>query len=176
MSDARTVRNPPRLPVRITLIVVLLASSIGCDQATKRIAADALKGSPAINIVGGVVRLQYAENEGAFLSMGAHLPEWLRFWIFTVGVAGILGGALLAALARRNLTHLDVISLALVAGGGLSNWMDRLGGGRVVDFMNLGIGPLRTGIFNVADLAIVAGVALIALRRTPKQDSEAPRT
>jgi signal peptidase II len=174
MFESLVPVGSPRLPVRIALIAALLGSSIGCDQATKRIATDALKGNPAITMVGGVVRLQYAENEGAFLSMGAQLPEWLRFWIFTVGVAGILGGALLAAVARRNLTHLDVISLALVAGGGLSNWMDRLGGGRVVDFMNLGIGPVRTGIFNVADLAIVAGVVLVALRRSPKQPAPSP--
>jgi signal peptidase II len=50
-----------------------------------------------------------------------------------------------------------------VAAGGLGNLWDRLAtGGWVVDFMNLGVGPLRTGIFNVADVALMAGVALVA--------------
>jgi len=35
----------------------------------------------------------------------------------------------------------------------------------VVDFMNLGIGGLQTGIFNVADLVLVVGVGLILARR-----------
>jgi signal peptidase II len=35
-----------------------------------------------------------------------------------------------------------------------------LGDGRVIDFLNVGIGGLRTGIFNVADVAIMVGVAL----------------
>jgi signal peptidase II len=39
--------------------------------------------------------------------------------------------------------------------------------GAVTDFMNLGIGSLRTGIFNVADLAIVAGIALLLVRSRP---------
>jgi signal peptidase II len=50
----------------------------------------------------------------------------------------------------------------MMVGGGLSNWFDRLvNEGRVVDFMNLGIGSFRTGIFNVADVAIMAGAAVM---------------
>jgi signal peptidase II len=56
-----------------------------------------------------------------------------------------------------------VVALAGLAGGGFGNWMDRvLLGGVVVDFMNVGIGPVRTGIFNVADLAIMAGALFLA--------------
>ena len=42
--------------------------------------------------------------------------------------------------------------------------------GAVVDFLNVGIGPLRTGVFNVADMAIMAGAGLLAMegwRETP---------
>ncbi len=40
---------------------------------------------------------------------------------------------------------------ALIAGGEVANWLDRLvHGGTVIDFVSLGIGPIRTGIFNVA--------------------------
>ena len=52
----------------------------------------------------------------------------------------------------------------LVAGGGLGNLWDRLArDGAVVDFLNLGIGPVRTGIFNVADLVLVAGLVVLAI-------------
>jgi signal peptidase II len=51
----------------------------------------------------------------------------------------------------------------LIVGGGVSNLIDRLRyGGYVVDFLNVGIGSLRTGIFNVADMAIMAGVIIWA--------------
>jgi signal peptidase II len=36
--------------------------------------------------------------------------------------------------------------------------------GRVTDFLNVGIGPLRTGIFNLADMAILAGALLLVLK------------
>jgi signal peptidase II len=55
------------------------------------------------------------------------------------------------------------VSVALIVGGGVSNLVDRLRyGGYVVDFLNVGIGPVRTGIFNVADMAIMVGVVLWA--------------
>jgi signal peptidase II len=64
----------------------------------------------------------------------------------------------------------QALGLALVAGGGLGNLVDRFRlRGYVIDFMNLGLGPVRTGVFNVADVAIVAGVILLVLpgRRRP---------
>jgi signal peptidase II len=45
--------------------------------------------------------------------------------------------------------------------GGISNLVDRIALGRVIDFLNVGIGPFRTGIFNVADVAIMAGIAVL---------------
>lgn len=41
---------------------------------------------------------------------------------------------------------------------------DRVVRGSVVDFLNVGIGPLRTGILNVADVAIMLGAAFLVLR------------
>jgi signal peptidase II len=53
------------------------------------------------------------------------------------------------------------IAFGLIIGGGLSNIYDRIVAGKVVDFMNIGIGGLRTGIFNVADNAIMIGLFLM---------------
>ncbi|RPI54782.1 MAG: hypothetical protein EHM55_09825 [Acidobacteria bacterium] len=52
-----------------------------------------------------------------------------------------------------------------------SNWFDRVVRGGVFDFINVGIGSVRTGVFNVADVAIM----LRAERRTTTQHPE-PRT
>jgi signal peptidase II len=54
---------------------------------------------------------------------------------------------------------------SFIAGGGLGNLIDRLAfDGRVRDFLNLGIGGLRTGVFNAADLSIVIGCLILAAR------------
>ena len=67
-------------------------------------------------------------------------------------------------LLASNVHALRVIAFSFVLGGGLSNLLDRIAyGGDVVDFINLGIGSLRTGIFNAADVAIMAGMLLLVL-------------
>ena len=67
-------------------------------------------------------------------------------------------------------------ALALILSGGVGNLIDRvLRGGLVVDFMNVGIGTLRSGIFNVADLGIVGGlVLLLALELFGRRAPSAP--
>jgi signal peptidase II len=158
---------------RAVLVALVIATCIGCDQATKFVAMAYLKPVPAISFAGDLFRLQYAENSGAFLSLGSSLPEPWRQLIFTVFVGVFLFGLLLYVLLGRDLSFHHVTSLSLICSGGLSNLIDRIAyDGRVVDFLNVGIGPLRTGIFNVADMAITAGAMLLAIegfRRTPEK-------
>lgn len=159
---------------RLVIVAVFLVTSIGCDQATKRIATQSLKDGSGHSFLGDTFRLTYAENIGAFLSLGENLPEAARFWILTVLVGAVLLGILAFSLVSGKLGRVEVSGYAMIAGGGLSNWVDRLvNEGRVVDFMNMGLGQLRTGVFNVADLAIVAGVALL-LVASGKKPAAAP--
>jgi signal peptidase II len=53
--------------------------------------------------------------------------------------------------------------VALFIAGGVSNWIDRVVHGSVVDFLNVGIGPIRTGVFNVADMAIMLGAVIVVI-------------
>lgn len=58
-----------------------------------------------------------------------------------------------------------VVAWSLVLSGGLGNLVDCIiNDGRVIDFMNIGIGSLRTGIFNVADVCITVGVVLLVFQ------------
>lgn len=151
---------------RLAVVAGLSGWCIGCDQATKRVAVNALKGAAPSSFLGDTFRLQYAENPGAFLSLGADLEPGMRHWLLVVAVGVVLAGFLAYALMNRRLGLAAVSGLALLAGGGISNWLDRVfSGGVVVDFMNMGIGPVRTGIFNVADIAIMAGAAMVAWPR-----------
>jgi signal peptidase II len=151
---------------RIPLVASILAASVGLDQATKRMATAWLVPGELHAWLGDLFRLQYAENRGAFLSLGAWLSEDARFGVFVVAVGVLLAGMLLVALLDARLGALEVAGFACFVGGGVSNWIDRVfHHGRVVDFMNLGIGRLRTGIFNVADVVLIVGVGLMLLGR-----------
>lgn len=147
---------------KIFLILAVLLATVGSDQITKAVAQNQLASRPPISLFGGIFRLQYVENPGAFLSLGAALSETTRFWLFSVIVGGFLVGLFLYLLLNRHLTPIDVATLSLILGGGLGNLIDRLfRDDRVIDFMVIGVGRLRTGVFNIADLAITVGVGLL---------------
>jgi signal peptidase II len=152
---------------KIFLVILVLVSCVGCDQRTKGIAIQHLSGTKGISYLHDLFRLQYSENTGAFLSLGAGLADNAKFWIFTVSVAIILVGLLTYILISSQISTSSLISISMVIGGGISNLFDRVvNNGAVVDFMNIGIGTLRTGIFNFADVAITLGTFLLILFNT----------
>ena len=147
------------LVMRCCVVLLLVAGTVGCDGVSKHLAAEKLSGVPVQSFLADTVRLSYAENTGGFLSLGEALPGWARMALFTVATGAFL--VLLDAAAwRMGWQRWRTVALSLFVAGGFSNWVDRLGDGKVVDFLNVGIGSVRTGIFNVADVAIMVGVAL----------------
>jgi signal peptidase II len=146
---------------RTGLVSLVFLACVGCDQITKGVAREHLLAGESHSFLGDTFRLIHAENSGAFLGLGDALPEHLRSAIFIVGAAVLCLAALWAALRARDLGRWQVVALSLIASGGISNWIDRLtNDGRVTDFLNLGVGGLRTGIFNVADMMLMVGVVL----------------
>ncbi len=149
---------------KLGLVLLILVVLTGCDQATKSIARTSLASAPPISLLHDSVRFEYTENPGAILGLGADLPAAVRLWGFAGIVSIILVLTFIFALKRNTINLPQLVGLSFVAAGGLGNLLDRLyNNGAVVDFANLGIGPLRTGIFNLADVAIVAGVCIILL-------------
>ena len=151
---------------RFIVVILTLCCCVGCDQVSKSAARAMLSSGVTESLFADSLRLQLVENPGSFLSLGASLPEHLRFILFTAAVAVLLIGLVCASIFARRLGPARFVALSLVAGGGISNLIDRfLYDGRVTDFLNVGIGSLRTGIFNLADMAILAGALLLILRR-----------
>lgn len=148
-----------RLSARFVLALAIVVT-IGCDRVTKHVATAALAGTPGHSLFADMVRLQYAENTGGFLGVGGDLHPGIRASVFTVATGLMLLGMIVAAV-RWRVRGAALMGLTLFVAGGASNWIDRLASGFVVDFLNVGIGPVRTGIFNVADMAIMLGAAVM---------------
>jgi signal peptidase II len=149
----------------ILLVLVISLSCVGCDRYTKSLAREDLEPGRPLSYFGGFVRLQYEENAGGMLSVGSEFPESLRFWVFTVTVGLFLLGILSVVCIHPRLSEGDRLAAALIAGGGFGNLIDRLlYDGAVIDFLNIGIGPIRTAVFNVADIAVLSGAALLFFR------------
>ena len=164
---------------RLCLMVVVLASCVGCDQLTKQIARERLEGTPPRSFLAGTVRLIYAENPGAFLGLGGQLPPRAR-WVLLVVINAVVAAVLAVVLLwHSEMSLVRAAACTLLLAGAVGNLIDRVRfGGLVIDFMNLGVGPLRTGIFNVADMAIMLGAVLLILPQFagPRPQPEQPQS
>lgn len=147
---------------RPLLLLFVLVWCVGCDQATKKYAVENFKGQPPISYLGDTLRIQYAENPGAFLSLLADMSPAVRFWVLVVANSVVMLIVAAYFLWSTDLDPLSLVALALIVAGGVGNLIDRvMWNGVVIDFLNMGIGPLRTGVFNVADMAITAGFFML---------------
>lgn len=189
--------------VRLALLILFTVGLFGCDYATKSAAKATLEGTDGIPVapavLHGAVELRYVENEDIAFSALRHLgvprsPELLialsaialSIIVATVLAARRRAGALEGRRDRKGRSGVAAettepepgelasrIGLALILSGALGNIVDRIFRGYVVDFIHVKGWP----VFNVADIAVVVGVGLIAIaqmRRARGDGSEVP--
>ncbi len=171
-ARARTIGFPT--------IFLVMAMTVGCDQMSKVAARAFLSPAHPINLFGGALKLTLSQNVGAFLGVGSRLSASWRFLLFTVGGAVIILVGLYYLIFNKQLSNAAVVALSLVLGGAIGNQMDRLlFHGSVTDFLFVSLGPLHTGLFNVADMAVLFGAFYFLIdskRRFDKQGSLDPDT
>ena len=165
-----------KLSSKIMIVFTVLVLSIGSDQILKQAAKAFLQYSPPISYLDDTIRLQYAENRGVMLSIGASLSAEWRFWIFTIAIGVVLMGMLAYVVWSREMDRMQTVAWSLVVSGGLGNLLDRvLRGGAVIDFISIGRGAVRTAVFNLADVLVFAGVFLLLVHRKRKNgETKAP--
>jgi len=147
------------------ILILAIFVFIGCDQLTKEFAKRELSYTDGPIHFLGMVSFEYAENTGSFLSIGAGLPPDLRRAIHIVSAAVILIGFVLLLSYAYRLDRVRRIGYCLLLAGACGNLVDRFSNdGRVIDFIVLKIGSLETGVFNLADVFILAGLALVLIR------------
>ena len=154
---ARSVRDV-RVPLLIGAAVVVL------DQLTKHWAVNALDDNHVIDVV-WTLRFNLAFNKGMAFSSGDWLGPVIPF--LAIGVAAFL----LVSVKRSGVSRWFAAAVGLVIGGSVGNVVDRLFrndgwfDGAVVDFIDLEWWP----IFNVADIGIVVGgaILLVLMLRAP---------
>jgi len=137
-------------------------------------ATESLSQTAAISYFGNTLRLEYALNSGGFLSLGSQLSPTVRYWTFTGVNSGFMLLLLGLLIVNWNMRLSVFVSVAFLLAGGIGNLIDRVTqNGLVTDFINVGIGPVRTGVFNVADMAVMFGaIAVIWFSRTSRETSE----
>ena len=143
-------------------IVVILANYL-LDKVTKLLAINYLQHKVPISFFNDLVVLTYAENTGAFLSFGSNFNSVLKAIVMLVlPMAVCLFGIFWCMIKEKYISR--CIILSTIIGGGVGNLIDRIiHNFTVVDFLNFGIGNLRTGVLNVADLSVTFGVILFVI-------------
>jgi signal peptidase II len=150
----------PRRPLLALAILLFTVGLVGCDHATKSVAESSLSGREAISVLPGLMDLRYAQNHDTAFSL-LHGVEWAHKSTLLL----ILASAALAAVAvawfrrRARATVAEHAAFAMIFAGAVGNVADRARRGFVVDFIHVEHWP----VFNVADIAVVAGVLLLAL-------------
>jgi signal peptidase II len=142
-------------------MAVLLATAavvLVLDLATKSVANASLPPDRSVPVLGNLVRLTLVHNSGA--AFGLFPGSGGAFVIFSIAAIGVIL-FLYWRLPAQSL--LQLMAMGGLLGGALGNLHDRVRSGVVVDFIDIGLGTLRWPVFNVADIAVTAGVALLLL-------------
>jgi len=156
--------------------LLIIAAVIVLDRLTKWLVTRNIPLDGEVPLIPGLFRLTHLENTGAAFSLFADAPSTLvTRMLITFSVTAVV---VISIMLWRNgaVINLTTTSLALICGGALGNLWDRVGTGRVVDFLDFYIGSSHWPPFNVADSAIVVGALLLAgraafARAEPKQAS-----
>jgi signal peptidase II len=142
-------------------LLACVMALVGCDHATKLAAATALREHGPVVVVPGVVDLAYTENHDVAFDglsrLSLHAPAaWLAAFALCITAA-----VLVAWVRRRRAAWPVHVGFACIVAGALGNALDRATRGHVVDFIHVHFWP----VFNVADILVVAGIAILGLWR-----------
>jgi signal peptidase II len=149
----------------LPILLVTAALILALDLATKAVATRTLAFGEPREVLGEFVRFTLVHNTGA--AFGLFPGSRFAFILFSTAAMGVIL-ALYFRLPGRSRVQLAAMGALLV--GALGNLHDRIRHGYVVDFIEIGVGRYHWPVFNVADMAVTGGVALLlwgVARRSP---------
>lgn len=131
------------------------------DQWTKHLAVERLKSGRAVDVIKGCFQLRYVENPGAAWGFLAGANEAFRAPFFVA--VSLLAIAFILYFYRKVESDQKVmlVSLSMILGGAVGNFIDRLRRNYVVDFIDWFYKDWHWPTFNIADSAISLGVVLM---------------
>tara|TARA_B100000427_G_scaffold284702_1_gene257711 strand:+ start:255 stop:737 length:483 start_codon:yes stop_codon:yes gene_type:complete len=149
---------------RNTSITILIAVSILLDQLSKILIRNNVEQYSDIKLIGEYFILTNVENSGAFLGMGSDFSPIMKSIFLVILPIVILTCIIIYVYRDKEIDKISLIGFSIIIGGGIGNIFDRIIYGSVTDFLFIDLGGIfKTGIFNIADLAVTTGMILILL-------------
>ncbi len=146
---------------RAVIFLAILACTAGFDQGSKQWAQTLPEGVPQ-PVIDGYWDWQYAQNPGVAFSSFQDGGSTGVIVLSLVAAFALVGIGIAAARTRPE-ERMKRAAYALIAGGALGNLIDRVRDGAVTDFIRWHVHEHMWPIFNVADAALLVGVALLLL-------------
>jgi signal peptidase II len=142
-------------PARFGAVVAL--ATLALDQASKLyfLFVDVLSLREPV-VLAPFLNLIVVWNRGISYGLFQQHTEFGRWALIVLSIAAAVG---LSLWLRRAPTRFLAASLGLIIGGAIGNVIDRVAYGAVFDFIHFHLGSFSWYVFNIADAAIVAGVA-----------------
>ena len=156
---------------KISLLICISIAIICLDQLSKAYIQTQFGLHDTIALIDGFLNLTYARNFGAAFGFMENSHPVFRDW-FMLGVPPIVCAIVLTliyqikseGLAEFKNNMLQLVSLSLIFGGAVGNYIDRLHYGYVIDFIDFHWNLIYSfPTFNIADSAIVMGVILLII-------------
>lgn len=140
---------------------LIVGGLVALDQITKYVVTQTLVLYSPVQLFGDYVRLTYIHNPGA--AFGLYLGEHSRFIFLTLSAVAVVMLFLWYRTTPMS-DRLRLVAISTVTGGALGNLIDRVHSRMgVIDFLDMGVGNFRWPVFNVADIAVTTGAALLAI-------------
>lgn len=155
-TTVATTKPGPRDQIFWSLMFGVLA----LDIVTKRWAERALELHVPVDVLGNALRWTLTYNTGAAMSLS--VGQYSRPFFSIIAILMVIYLITLLRSTARTARAVPM-ALALVSAGALGNLVDRLRHSRgVVDFIDVGTAGWRFWTFNVADIGVTCGAALLA--------------
>jgi len=158
--------------IRILFILAVLSFNIGCDQVSKSMVRNKVRPFEKIGFLYNHITLQHVENSGAFLSLGDNLSGVLRMLLLNLLPLLAIVAGLIYILIKPGIKVWPLLGIIMIIGGGFGNIYDRIARGSVTDFFHINFVLFQTGIFNVADMSIMAGMFIILIYSWTRKQPE----
>ena len=145
-------------------ISIIIALSIFLDQISKILIRKNVEQYSDIKLIGEYFILTNVENSGAFLGMGSDFSPIMKSVFLIILPIIVLISIIIYVYRDKEIDKISLIGFSIIIGGGIGNIFDRIIYGSVTDFLFIDLGGIfKTGIFNIADLAVTTGMFLILL-------------
>ena len=138
------------------LIVIFALLFLLIDIGSKLLVSHFLYPNESIKIIDGFLQMTYVKNTGAAWSIFAD-----KSFVVVILSAIIIGAISVYICKNKPRTSILKIAYALILGGAIGNFADRIFHGYVIDFIDVSIFGYDYPIFNVADCFIVMGVIIL---------------